>query len=263
MDGGYVKGDGGNRGGDGNPRSRAIAVVNSSFIHKLTRGGSIYVHRQKFSSVTVVGIVEDYSETTTKVEFKLRDGEGAPVKVLKWKTNQNVDGDGPYDFDGSLVRVFGNPRQGANNPEPHLIAYQIIPIKDLNELIMHHVEVVASSLVLNKRKNNVIAGLPAVSGFSNKSGQRQVGNQGKTPSRNQIQPQQEVAVSMPGMKPNDAIVLKAITACSDVAGIPKDVLFRTLHSMSQPAIMTSLDFLLTEGHIYTTTDDDHFKSTDG
>lgn len=257
MDGGYVKGDGGNKGGDGQ-RGKAIAVVNSSFVHNLTTTNSLYIHRQKFSNITIVGIVQDYTETTTKTEFKLDDGEGSPVIVQKWKTNLN----GEMDMEGKLVRVFGNPRRTAQAPEAHIIAFQIIPLTDLNELTMHQIEVVAASMVLNKRKNNILAGLPPHSGFPNSSNQRQIGVPMKRQS--QVAPNnQSASVSMPGMKPNDAMVLKAIAACPDATGISRDVLIRTLNSLNQSAIMTALDFLMNEGHIYTTTDDYHYKSTDG
>lgn len=257
MDGGYVKGEGGNRNGDG-PRVKAIAVVNSSFVHNLTAGNSLYIHRQKFTNVTMVGIIQDFNETTTKIEFKLDDGEGIPVTIQKWKTNQTVE----MDMEGRLVRVFGNPRRTAQAPEAHIIAFQIIPIRDLNELTMHLIEVVAASMVLNKRKNNILAGLPAQSGFPNSSNQRQAGVQSKRQSQ-VAQNNQDAPVSMPGMKPNDAMVLKAIAACPDATGVSRDVLSRSLSSLNQSAIMASLDFLMNEGHIYTTTDDYHYKSTDG
>lgn len=257
MDGGYVKGDSNNKGGNGQ-RGKAIAVVNSSFVHNLTTTNSLYIHRQKFSNVTMVGIIQEYQETTIKTEFKLDDGEGPPVVVQKWKTNQSVE----TDLEGRLVRVFGNPRRTAQAPEAHIIAFQIIPICDLNELTMHLIEVVAASMVLNKRKNNILAGLQPHSGFPNSANQREIGVQSKRRSQN-VQNNQEAPVSMPGMKPNDAMVLKAIAACPDGTGISRDVLFRSLSSLNQSAIMAALDFLMNEGHIYTTTDDYHYKSTDG
>lgn len=265
MDGGYVKSEGGESRGVDGARGKAVAIVNSSFVRHLTFVNSLFLHRQKFSSVTLIGFIEGYNEASTKIEFRINDGEGPSVKVLKWKTSQgnnDVDmqhGSEPSFQDGSLVRVFGNPRRTANNPDPYIIAYQIFPVTNLNEWTMHNIEIIASSMVLNKRKNNVLAGLPPHSGFTNSSSQRPI--PGSAPSLPPAGQPEEALHS--AMKKSYDVVLKAIQACPDAAGISRDILFKHLRSLNQAEITTALDFLMTEGHIYTTTDDYHYKSTDG
>ena len=265
--GGYFKTENGD--GRGNfekkeLRNKAIANVNSSYLHHLTYKQDLYIHRQKFSSVTMVGFIDDIGETTTKVEFKLRDGEGLPIMVQKWKSNPesglSMD-NGVLMKEGMLVRVYGSARRTANIPEPHIIAFKVLPVTDFNELVMHNIETIASNLILNKRKNNILAGLPPYTGFPGSTEPSS-----SQPQGGDIQSAKSVAEELPpinpGMKPADNMVLKAIQNCQDTNGLSKDELIKSLRSLNKAAIETALDFLMTEGHVYTTCDDVHFKSTD-
>jgi len=56
---------------------------------------------------------------------------------------------------------------------------------------------------------------------------------------------------------------KMIAACSREEGINRDELFAQLKmKMSKSDLDNALDWLSGEGHIYSTIDDDHFKTTD-
>ena len=50
----------------------------------------------------------------------------------------------------------------------------------------------------------------------------------------------------------------------DEAGIDRDTIFnQAKKSMTKNEMDNALDFLSSEGHIYSTIDEDHFKTTDG
>ncbi|XP_037596641.1 replication protein A 32 kDa subunit [Cebus imitator] len=57
-------------------------------------------------------------------------------------------------------------------------------------------------------------------------------------------------------------VLNLIKACPRPEGLNFQDLKNQLKHMSVPSIKQAVDFLSNEGHIYSTVDDDHFKSTD-
>lgn len=236
---------------------KPIAIVNTNMLHHLTSGKSLFIHRQKFSSLTIVGITEDLTDAERKIEFRMRDGEGPPVKFLKWKADQcQRTEDGSMVRNGALVRVYGNICREPESPEPLVVAFKIIPITDLNELTMHHIEVVASSVILSKVKNNVLAGLPSHSGFPGSTVQSQ--------DKREDEPQQqdEDPSDAPGMKLSHIMIMKAISACKDPKGITRDKLFKSLSEID-PAkhslIVTALEFLCNEGHVYNTIDDDHYQ----
>lgn len=57
-------------------------------------------------------------------------------------------------------------------------------------------------------------------------------------------------------------VLNLIKACPRPEGLNFQDLKNQLQHMSVASIKLAVDFLSNEGHIYSTVDDDHFKSTD-
>jgi replication factor A2 len=66
-----------------------------------------------------------------------------------------------------------------------------------------------------------------------------------------------------GMSGEQNSVLSLVSACTDESGISVTELVDQLRSrMSESAVRNALDFLCSEGHIYSTIDDDHFCSTE-
>ncbi len=58
-------------------------------------------------------------------------------------------------------------------------------------------------------------------------------------------------------------IYKMISGCDREEGISRDELTQQLNSkMSRKDVDDGLEFLSNEGHIYSTTDEDHFKTTD-
>ena len=63
---------------------------------------------------------------------------------------------------------------------------------------------------------------------------------------------------------NYDLVYSVIKQTSDEAGCDRDTVFNQAKKvMSKTDMDNALDFLSSEGHIYSTIDEDHFKTTDG
>ncbi|GCC44453.1 hypothetical protein chiPu_0028604, partial [Chiloscyllium punctatum] len=57
-------------------------------------------------------------------------------------------------------------------------------------------------------------------------------------------------------------VLNLIRNCREQEGMSIDYMRKTLKNMNIVAIKQAVEFLSNEGHIYSTVDEDHFRSTD-
>ncbi|XP_038652343.1 replication protein A 32 kDa subunit isoform X4 [Scyliorhinus canicula] len=67
---------------------------------------------------------------------------------------------------------------------------------------------------------------------------------------------------MNGLTSQQSQVLNLIRNCREQEGMSIDFMKRTLKNMNIVAIKQAVEFLSNEGHIYSTVDEDHFRSTD-
>ncbi|XP_059858373.1 replication protein A 32 kDa subunit isoform X2 [Delphinus delphis] len=128
-----------------------------------------------------------------------------------------------------------------------LVAFKIMPLEDMNEFTTHILEVVNAHMMLSKSSSQPSAGRAPVSN----PGMGEAGNFGG----NSFMPTNGLTVAQ-----NQ--VLNLIKACPRPEGLNFQDLKNQLQHMTVPSIKQAVDFLSNEGHIYSTVDDDHFKSTD-
>uniref|UniRef100_A0A8I5THG0 Replication protein A2 n=1 Tax=Pongo abelii TaxID=9601 RepID=A0A8I5THG0_PONAB len=128
-----------------------------------------------------------------------------------------------------------------------LVAFKIMPLEDMNEFTTHILEVINAHMVLSKANSQPSAGRAPISN----PGMSEAGNFGG----NSFMPANGLTVAQ-----NQ--VLNLIKACPRPEGLNFQDLKNQLKHMSVSSVKQAVDFLSNEGHIYSTVDDDHFKSTD-
>ncbi|XP_032464949.1 replication protein A 32 kDa subunit isoform X2 [Phocoena sinus] len=145
----------------------------------------------------------------------------------------------------TYVKVAGHLRSFQNKKS--LVAFKIMPLEDMNEFTTHILEVVNAHMMLSKCNSQPSAGKAPVSN----PGMGEAGNFGGN-------------IFMPanGLTVAQNQVLNLIKACPRPEGLNFQDLKNQLQHMTVPSIKQAVDFLSNEGHIYSTVDDDHFKSTD-
>nr|XP_058892704.1 replication protein A 32 kDa subunit isoform X2 [Kogia breviceps] len=128
-----------------------------------------------------------------------------------------------------------------------LVAFKIMPLEDMNEFTTHILEVVNAHMMLSKSNSQPSAGRAPISN----PGMGEAGNFGGN-------------IFMPanGLNMAQNQVLNLIKACPRPEGLNFQDLKNQLQHMTVASIKQAVDFLSNEGHIYSTVDDDHFKSTD-
>jgi replication factor A2 len=244
-------------------RNQSIIPVTSAIIHGANHTGDneFELDGVQLSLVILVGEIVSVNESQTNVVYKVDDRTGPLVDVKKWLDDQESEAELNQRAEcreGIFVKVIGHIRTFSQ--QRSLVSYLIQPIRDFNAVTHHMVSVVHSQLSLKKGPvvPEQFANLTSVTPAAGPSGSTW-GN-----------PQ---ATSTPGffggrvdsgMSQIQQTVLNTISQCKMDQGISMSDLIRNVGSkgFNEKNIRTAVDFLCNEGHVYSTIDDEHFKSTD-
>lgn len=259
MGGGYTQSPGGfaspaaSQGGEKKGRARASQIVPCTVsqimcaVHAedVFRVGDVEVNQ-----ITLVGMIRTVDKSMTNIQYKVDDMTGAPMDVKQWVDTEDPNVDSTVIPPGTYVKVSGNLRSFQNNRS--VVAFSIRPLEDMNEITSHMLEVVQAHMMLSKPQTMQVGGggggmsRPAMGGTGGSGGGYSGAND----------------MSSNGLNPSQNQVLRLIRSCPDAQGISILDLKQRLSGMSMAAIKLAVEFLSNEGHIFSTIDEDHFKSTD-
>uniref|UniRef100_A0A673KVN7 Replication protein A2 n=1 Tax=Sinocyclocheilus rhinocerous TaxID=307959 RepID=A0A673KVN7_9TELE len=166
-------------------------------------------------------------------------------KVGEVEIAQDMGVDNSVIPPGSYVKVSGNLRSFQNNRS--LVAFSVRVLEDMNEVTSHMLEVVNAHVQQSKPQNTMGGGggmnlMPSMSSMGSTgsySGASMMLVNGLSANQNQVSQK-----------------------CFIPQGISMQDLKQKLSSMSVTVIRQIVDFLSNEGHIFSTIDEDHFRSTD-
>ncbi|XP_075052009.1 replication protein A 32 kDa subunit [Mixophyes fleayi] len=267
FDGGYggsTMGGGGytqSPGGFGSPaptqgekksRSRAQQIVPCTVSQLLfaTQSDELFrIGEVELSQVTIVGIVRHAEKAPTNILYKVDDMTAAPMDVRQWVDTDEASCENVVVPPRSYVKVSGHLRSFQNKKS--VVAFKIAPIEDMNEFVSHMLEVVQAHMSLNAQSppgggaSSVVLSTPGRLGDA----------RGSFSGGNDMQTN--------GLTPHQSQILNLIKSCKGSEGMGADDLKSRLHGMNANTIKQALEFLSNEGHIYSTVDEDHYKSTDG
>ena len=141
--------------------------------------------------------------------------------------------------EGAHVRVVGAVR--SQKGEKHVMVFRIGPVEAQEEVNAHRLEVRHAKLkirqLVNKEMEEIGAAAPSTANASD-------GASFGHPKRN--------------------MVYKMLQGCVREEGLHRNDVFEGLQGkMNQKEVDEALTYLSDEGHIYSTMDEDHFKTTDG
>jgi len=207
------------------------------------------VEGQEVGIVTIVGKVTDCEKATTKTTYRIQD-ESGEVEVIQWvEDGQTLD-----EFaEGSNVKVFGSIR--TNQGKRNMMAFKVGVISSQAEYDAHLLEVVYTKLKLRQLDQRINGQIGMSDGMSQSMMGGGLSVQGGGGGAH------AGGLSF-GNKTYD-LVYSVIKLSSDEAGCDRDTVFsQAKNTMSKAEMDNALDFLSSEGHIYSTIDEDHFKTTD-
>nr|ACQ58571.1 Replication protein A 32 kDa subunit [Anoplopoma fimbria] len=259
--GGYTQSPGGfaspaaSQGGEKKGRTRASQIIPctvSQLMSASQADEAFKVGEVEVAQVTIVGIIRSTDKSMTNIQYKVDDMTGAPMDVKQWVDTEDPSVDSTVLPLGTYVKVSGNLRSFQNHRS--VVAFGVRPLEDMNEITSHMLEVVQARLALSKPQTMLSAGggmssdvtpisRPAMeSRGGSYAGASDMGNNGLSANQNQV--------------------LSLIRGCPDPQGISIQDLKQRLSVMSMAVIKQAVEFLSNEGHIFSTIDEDHYKSTD-
>ncbi|GFR00557.1 replication protein A 32 kDa subunit [Trichonephila clavata] len=200
--------------------------------------------------ITFIGVVESLDVQTTKITYVVSDHTGPSIDVQLWLGETDEQSNKFREIsENYYIRVTGAIR--SLKGKRHVIAFNMQPIKDLNEITMHMAEVIHTSMsisVMDKQQSASTTGYGTASVLSSGMMESSTDTFNSDSLRKLTKPQQ--------------LVKQAISKSKDEQGINVMELYNSLKSLNRQSIQEALEFLSNEGHIYSTIDEDHYKSTD-
>lgn len=253
--GGFDQGGGFNSpGGFGTPqaseerkgRSRAqncAPVTVAQILNATHNDDRFYSGKLEISQVTLIGLIRTVKESTTRLDYELDDMTGPPLEIKQFVDNdENIPDEErvPTMRENTYVRVYGHVRSFSG--KKNVVAFKVQPVTDMNELTCHILDVIYSHASVSKESAAEVGGRTSTAAVG-PSHNENAGNYGLSSLNKQV-----------------ATVIR--NSNSDL-GISISEVARHLKGAPEKAIREAVEFLSSEGHIYSTIDDDHFKATDG
>lgn len=261
--GGYTQSPGGfaspslSQGGEKKGRTRSSQIIPctvSQLMSASQADEAFKVGDVEVAQVTIVGIIRSTDKSMTNIQYKVDDMTAAPMDVKQWVDTEDPSVDSTVLPPGTYVKVSGNLRSFQNHRS--VVAFSVRPLEDMNEITSHMLEVVQAHMMLSKPQTTSSTGGGGMTGgiMTPMSRPAMGGMGGGYSGANDM--------AYNGLSANQNQVLRLIRGCPDPQGISIQDLRQRLSGMSVPVIKQAVEFLSNEGHIFSTIDDDHYKSTD-
>jgi len=206
------------------------------------------------AQVRLVGCIVEMKEQSTSLVYIVEDGTGR-VEVKLWleqDDNEELASTRAKCCEGTYIRVIGNIKEF--NGKRHISAFNVRPVEDFNELTHHALEAIFVHMRSEKESSDTkTAGDGAAPMATGHTAQQSSAGQGHNNEDD-------------GMSSINKAVLQVFNnASSDEHGLDRRKAIEMLipKGFDAQAIRKSIGFLVDEGHLYSTIDEDHLKSTDG
>ncbi|XP_053539882.1 replication protein A 32 kDa subunit isoform X2 [Ictalurus punctatus] len=198
---------------------------------------SFFIRDVELNQVTVVGLIRRSKPKLTHLVYSLDDMTGPHLEVIQWVNLEDVNMNHCVISPGSYVKVVGSLRSFQHHRS--MVAFNIRCLDDFNEITSHMLEVIQAHL------------------HSDSSSYSRMNNETSTI----INTSHASDPATIGFTANQRQVFTLIKSCPLAEGISMECLRKSLKYLSLYDIRTCLQFLINEGHIFSTIDDFHFKST--
>lgn len=213
----------------------------------------------RFHQVCFIGIIRNVIKRANDLTYLIDDMTSDTEINVRLQTDESDDMDTEDNMgkqaaqaqfiENQYVKVFGIIKSLQN--QKNVQAFRIMPIKELNEVTHHMLDCISASIYYTTKGGCDSIGMPAMVGnntnpLKNANLHGDTGNNGNTGGLNGTY--QQVNNFVKHVKNSEGIHIRDI--CAQFKTIPES------------KIREAVEFLSNEGHIYSTIDDEHYKTTD-
>ncbi|KAK2864587.1 hypothetical protein Q7C36_003741 [Tachysurus vachellii] len=203
---------------------RVMPCTVSQLLSAREHRDSFFIRDMELNQVTVVGLIRRTKATLTHLVYSVDDMTGPPMDIKLWLNLEDVSMNHCVIPSGTYIKAVGSLRSFQHHRS--MVAFNIRCLDDFNEITSHMLESMTLCLF---QINTSHASDPATIGFT----------------------------------ANQKRVYTSIKMCPLPEGISMQCLRNSLKYLSSYDIRNCLQFLINEGHIFSTVDDYHFKCTNG
>ncbi|XWS73240.1 hypothetical protein CRYUN_Cryun02cG0111000 [Craigia yunnanensis] len=251
-----------------NSDARCLIPLTVKQLKDLSRGGEsgISIDGVDVNNIVLVGMVSKIDNAVSNCTFRVDDGTGW-VECTKW-IHEHVDS---AEVDaisvGMYVRVYGQLKSIQSRRTLH--TFSIRPLTDFNEIANHFIECIYVHLYNTKLRGGMTTQPQVTNSIGGMTTQPQVTNSivGNPIKGYQINLSNQFSgqynsdeKQILGVSSMVLSYLRQPACLASETGVRYDVVARELN-ISLDKIRKTLEYLSSEGLVYTTTDD-HYKFTD-
>lgn len=256
------------QGGRGQGRAESLVPLTVRQLHEAISTTSVddafKVNGEEVHNLTLLGKVVSSTDSATSLIYTINDGTGT-TEVKMWIDQEDADSHAQIKSDcrvGQYVRVYGHLRsfQGSRS----VIAFNIRPVTDFNEITFHFLEVVYCNAHNASKAHaaSAAAGAAPTDSYAAGTAANTYGGGAYAPPTAAATPGQAGGVASGGSCQDQVqAIFNGPQGSSDQGIHVNDVVQQLNGRFTNQQVRDAVEHLVNEGHLYSTIDDDHFKST--
>jgi len=238
---------------DKRERIQAVVPVHVSAVEAVPADRPLLVGAQEVHVAVLVGTLEAIERSATKVTYTLADSTGS-VQAVHWSDAESTGPDADNSLaEGMTCRMMARVRPGKAGGATSVMCFHLEEVTP-EQVAIHQLEVEHAALKI-QHVANLAAGGGAGGADLVGGGAAGLGGGPEVPM--------VMGGGIVGLTPQQQVVYAVIHACQDANGVHKDQVYAGVAGkVPRNEADKIMEFLGNEGHIYNTSDDDHFRATD-
>lgn len=239
-----------------------VSIHQIKGIEMLPGDEALRIDGKDIGQVTIVGVVRSIERKETKTTFSIEDHTGV-LDVIHWEDDASMKDPSAECREQMYVHVTGHAKTFGDKRQVN--AFMIRPVTDFNEVTYHLLAIIEAHL--HNTRGPITTGKPGAAGVVGGLVGSSAGGMAAASAAPGASDYGRTAApafdNASGLTAIQQQVLGVLTSGSSESGVSRATVIERLEGkFSVQQLNDALEWLSAEGHIYSTIDDDHFKSTD-